>query len=64
LALIKNLDASQSELELKKAKESVTMAEFIYDEHGDGKSARRGQWASEFGSVAEQLEPKVTEHTV
>jgi hypothetical protein len=37
--------------------------EFIYDEHGDGKSARRGQWASEFGSVAEQLEPKVTEHT-
>jgi hypothetical protein len=24
---------------------------------------RRGQWASEFGSVAEQLEPKVTEHT-
>lgn len=64
LALIKNLDASQSELELKKAKESVTMAEFIYDEHGNGKSPRRGhQWTSEFGSVAEQLEHKVTEHT-
>lgn len=62
LALIKNLDASQSELELKKEKESVTMAEFIYDEHGGGKSPRRGhQWTSEFGSVAEQLDH--TEHT-
>lgn len=56
LSLLRNLDTSHSDLDIIRAKENIKMASSIYDSDRDGRTPRKGNWATEFGTVSEVLD--------